>query len=180
MEDIDWRSKMLNRQEIQKLIEEKQLITDYIKLDIQLTSNGFDLTAASVFEFVAAGILDFSNNERVIPQVREILPKKNKSEDKFGWWVLKKGAYKIRTNEIVNLPKDLVAISFPRSSLLRMGAFVQNAVWDAGFRGKGEFILVVQNPKGLRLKQNARVVQLIFNKISQTNQSYQGIYQQKP
>ena len=170
---------MLNRQEIQKLIEKKQLINDYIKLDIQLTSNGFDLTAASVFEFVAAGVLDFSNNERVIPQTREIFPTKNKSEDKSGWWTLKKGAYKIRTNETVNLPKDLIAISFPRSSLLRMGAFVQNAVWDAGFKGRGEFILVIQNPEGLKLKQNARVVQLIFSTISETSQSYQGIYQQK-
>ena len=83
----------------------------------------------------------------------------------------------MRTNETVNIPKDLIAIAFPRSTLLRMGAFVQNAVWDAGFCGKSEFVLVVENLHGLRLKQNARLTQLVFMPIHETDQGYQGIYQ---
>ena len=170
---------MLNREEIRKLIEEKELINNYFSLDIQLTPNGFDLTTGAVFEFIESGMLDFSNKERVIPETKELIPSRKNQSDKFGWWALRPGAYKVKTNEVVNLPKDVIAISFPRSSLLRMGAFVQNAVWDAGFRGNGEFVLVVQNPKGLKLKQNARIVQLIFNKITETNYGYQGIFQQK-
>lgn len=169
---------MLNRPEIEKLIKEKELIADCINLESQLTPNGFDFTAGSVFEFLDSGALDFSNKERVIPQVREISPEKKNSEDKFGWWNLRKGTYKIRTNESINLPDDLVAIAFPRSSLLRMGAFTHTAVWDAGFKGKSEFILVVENPKGLRLKQNARIIQVIFVRINKTNLGYQGIYQE--
>ena len=168
---------MLNRQEIEKLIKEKGLVTDYLNLDIQLTPNGFDLTAGSVFEFIGSGALDFSNKERVIPQTKEILPKKKDPQDKFGWWNLKGGAYKIQTNESINLPNDLTAIAFPRSSLLRMGAFTQTGVWDAGFKGRSEFILVVQNPGGIRLKQNARIIQVIFIRINKTNLGYQGIYQ---
>ena len=60
-----------------------------------------------------------------------------------------------------------------------MGAFTQTGVWDAGFKGKSEFILVNENSQGLRLKQNARIIQLIFIKINQTNLGYQGIYQEK-
>lgn len=168
---------MLNRQEIGNLIKEKGFITDYLNLDIQLTPNGFDLTVASVFEFIDAGALDFSNKERVVAPVKEILPEKKDTRDKFGWWNLKRGAYKIRTNEVINLPEDLVAIAFPRSSLLRMGAFTQTGAWDAGFRGKSEFILVVENTQGLRLKQNARIVQLIFARINETI-GYQGVYQE--
>ncbi|MFH1678545.1 MAG: deoxyuridine 5'-triphosphate nucleotidohydrolase [Candidatus Omnitrophota bacterium] len=168
---------LLNRQEIEKLIKEKGLISDYINLDIQLAPNGFDLTVGSVFEFTGPGALDFSNKERIIPETKEILPEK-KERDKFGWWNLKEGAYKIRSNEVVNLPKDLAAIAFSRSSLLRMGVFAQNAVWDAGFRGKSEFILVVNNPQGLMLKQNARVIQLLFIRINETSHGYQGIYQE--
>ena len=170
---------MLNREEIKKLIEAEGLITGYFNLDIQLTPNGFDLTVGSVFEFIDSGALDFSNKERVIPEVKEIPPEKRSPQDKFGWWSLKAGAYKIRTNETVNLSKDLVILAFPRSSLLRMGAFTQNAVWDAGFSGKSEFILVVENPKGLRLKQNARIIQIIFIKINKTDIGYQGIYQER-
>ncbi|MCM8782256.1 MAG: deoxyuridine 5'-triphosphate nucleotidohydrolase [Candidatus Omnitrophica bacterium] len=168
---------IFNTKEIEKLIKEKALITDFINLETQLTPNGFDLTVRAIFEFDNAGRLDFSNKERAIPQGKEILPQKERPEDKFGWWNLKKGAYKILTNEIVNLPNDLMAIAFPRSSLLRMGAFCQNAVWDAGFKGRSEFILIVENPFGIKIKQNARLIQLVFISIDKVDKGYSGIYQ---
>ena len=170
---------MLNRQEIEKLIKENRLISNYIDLETQLTPNGFDLTVSNIFEFDSAGRLDFSNKERKVPQGKEINPKKENPQDKFGWWALKNGAYKIRTNEIVTLPNDLIAIAFSRTSLLRMGAFTQHGVWDADFKGTGEFVLVVENPEGIRLKQNARVAQLIFTKINETSRGYEGIYKQR-
>lgn len=166
---------MLNKQEIKTLIEQKKLIESYINLDIQLTPNGFDLTVEKIFAFTSNGALDFSNKERVLPETKEVAAKKKKAGDKFGWWHLKKGTYKIRTNETVNLPNDLVALAFSRTSLLRMGAFTQHGIWDAGFCGKGEFILSVENPKGIKIKQNARVAQLVFLKAN-TTEAYQGIY----
>jgi len=170
---------MLNRSQIERLIKEKNLIEDYINLDIQLTPNGFDLTVGGIFEFSTPGALDFSNKEREVPKGKEILPKKRIPQDKFGWWDLKKGAYKIRSNECINLPPDLIALAFSRTSLLRMGAFTQHGVWDAGFQGRSEFILVVENPKGIKIKQNARIAQLVFIKINKTDKIYQGIYQHK-
>jgi len=170
---------MLNDKEIKRQIKEKSLIKDFIHLETQTTPNGFDLTVNKIFKFNGAGALDFSNKEREIPVEKELVPKFKNPRDKFGWWNLKKGAYKIKTNECVNIPKDLVAIAFSRSSLLRMGAFTQTAVWDAGFRGISEFILIVNNPKGIRVKQNARIVQLVFLKINEVTHGYQGIYQKR-
>lgn len=170
---------MLNREEIERLIKEKGLIDNHINLDTQLTPNGFDLTVCSVFEFDTQGALDFSNKERKVPAGKQIDPQKQNPQDKHGWWELKKGAYKIRTNEVVNLPNDLIALAFSRTSLLRIGAFTQHGVWDAGFKGKGEFILIVENPKGIRLKQNARIAQLIFQRINETGHGYKGVYREK-
>ena len=167
---------MLNRQEIKKLIEEEGLISDYIDLETQLAPNGFDLTVGSIYEFDNQGALDFSNKERKTPEGKIILPQKKTLKDKFGWWNLKKGAYRVRTNETVNMPDNLAALAFSRSSLLRIGAFTQNAVWDAGFRGRSEFILVIENPKGIMLKQNARISQLVFIKINKTDKVYRGIH----
>jgi len=166
---------MLNKKEIEQLIEKKSLIENYINLDKQLTPNGFDLSVGKVFEFESAGDLDFSNSQRIVPQGKELTPKKRKDDDKYGWWELPQGAYKVRTNEAVNLPNNLAALGFTRTSLLRMGALTQNGVWDAGFKGRGEFILVVSNPKGINIKQNARVVQLVFVGVRETEE-YQGIY----
>ena len=166
---------MLNKQEIKKLINEKKLIEDCIDLETQLTPNGFDLTAGKIYEFDAAGAVDFSNKERVVPDGKELVPEKKNGEDKFGWWNLKTGAYKIRTNETVNLPNDLVAQAFTRTTLLRMGAFTQHGVWDAGFHGRGEFVLIVGNPLGIKVKQNARIAQLVFLPTKET-EGYKGIY----
>ena len=169
---------MLNRQEIKYLIENSNLIEGYINLEVQLAPNGFDLTVESIFEFKDAGALDFSNKERKIPHAKIIRPRK-KASDKFGWWNLKKGACKARTNEVINLPNDLIALGFSRTSLLRMGSFTQHGVWDAGFKGKSEFVLAVENPKGIKIKQNARIAQVIFIKINATDKIYQGIYQDR-
>ncbi len=169
---------MLNKQEIRKLIEEKQLLSDYIDLETQLTPNGFDLTCAQVWEFDGPGALDFSNKERKVPQGKLLSPKKQGAEDKHGWYELPKGAYRVRTNETCSIPLDLVALGLPRSSLLRMGAFTENAVWDAGFKGKSEFILVVENPYGIRIKENARITQLVFIRANETAEGYKGIYQE--
>lgn len=166
---------MLNKKEINQLIEEKNLIENWINLDKQLTPSGFDLTVSQIFEFDSIGALDFSNSQRIVPKGKLILPEKKNSEDKFGWWNLKKGAYKIKTNEVVNLPNDLSGFGFTRTSVLRMGAFTQNGVWDAGFKGKGEFILVVENIYGIKIKENARIVQLVFFKVEETEE-YNGIY----
>ncbi len=166
---------MLNKSEIKELIEKNKLIENYINLDKQLTPNGFDISVESVSKFESAGALDFSNSERVVPSGIEIMPQKKKTDDKYGWWSLQKGAYKVRTNEVVNLSNNLSALAFSRTSLLRMGAFTQNGVWDAGFKGKGEFILVVQNPRGVELKQNARLIQLVFFRVEETEE-YDGVY----
>lgn len=167
---------MLNHNEIENLIKEKKLIENFINLDKQLTPNGFDLTVSKIFEFLEHGQIDFSNKERKLPQTKEILPVMESENDKYGWWKLQKGVYKVMTNEIVNMPSDLAALAFTRTSLLRMGAFTQNGVWDAGFSGKSEFILVVDNPFGIKIKQNARIVQLVFFKINDAEILYNGIY----
>lgn len=166
---------MLNKNEIKKLIEDKKLLEGYMSLDKQLTPNGVDLTVAKISKFKKAGLLDFSNKERVISEAEEIIPDKKNKEDKYGWWELQPGTYKVKTNEAVNLPTDLIALAFSRTSILRMGCFTAHGVWDAGFSGRGEFTLTVQNPEGIKVKQNARIAQLIFYKIGET-EGYDGIF----
>ena len=156
---------MFNKAHIRELISTKRLIEGAIDVETQLTPNGMDLTVGRIFSFAAPGAVDFSNKERVVPEGVECAVQKKDPADQFGWWDLSKGAYKVRTNEVVNLPNDVIAFAFTRTTLLRVGAFTQNGVWDAGFSGRSEFLLVVENPCGIQLKQNARVIQLIFFKV---------------
>jgi dUTP pyrophosphatase len=89
------------------------------------------------------------------------------------------GAYIITYNEIVHLPDNITALAFPRSSLLRCGVTIYTAVWDAGYHGRAQSLMVVYNPQGFRLQRNARIVQLVFLKLTQKTAAYQGAYQRE-
>ncbi|MCX6775844.1 MAG: deoxyuridine 5'-triphosphate nucleotidohydrolase [Candidatus Micrarchaeota archaeon] len=146
------------------------LLENLVDEKIQVQPAGVDLTLAKILRFKGAGAIDFSNRERVIPECKEVAFKN-------GWANLRKGAYKVIYNEIVRIPKDCIALAFPRSSLLRCGAFLHCAVWDPGYEGRSESLLVVSNERGIKLKKNARLVQLIFIKLSEkSSRVYRGKY----
>ncbi len=169
---------VLNREELRALIEEDRLVEDYVHLETQLQPNGVDLTAARIEAFDGPGRLDFSNDERWVPDTTPLQPEQQDADDDYGWWRLEQGAYKVVCNETLHIPNDLVGIGFPRSSLLRMGALIQNAYWDGGFDGTGAFLLVVENPDGIRVKENARVNQLAFLHMDEVPDGYDGAYRE--
>ena len=162
---------MLNSHEIRKLIEEEQLITNFIDLKKQLQPSGFDLSLGEVRSFTSNGSVDFSNEERVIAPSTSIQP------DQREWYSLPAGCYTIVYNEVVRMPLDVSAIARTRSTLLRNGASIGTAIWDPGYRGRSSSLLVVHNPHGIRLKRDARVAQLIFFKTGEVKEGYRGIYQ---
>jgi dUTP diphosphatase len=151
---------------------ERPLLRDFIDLDAQLQPNGFDLTLASVARHAGPGAVGQSNTDRVLPDLVDI------AFDEKGWINLAPGSYHIVYNEIVALPLDLMALGRPRSTLGRIGATIQTAVWDAGYEGRSTSLLVVLNPDGIRLQKDARVMQLVFMTIALPGSTgYSGIYQ---
>ncbi|NIQ06509.1 MAG: deoxyuridine 5'-triphosphate nucleotidohydrolase [Candidatus Korarchaeota archaeon] len=132
----------------------------------QINPNGVDLRASTVLRNVERGIL---THKRKIPKRVEVPSKK-------GVYHLRKGSYVVVYKEIVQIPDDTIGLVFPRSSLMRMGARLHSAVWDSGYRGRGEGLLVVHNDKGIHLKKGAKVGQMIFLSANASGQ-YQGIYQ---
>lgn len=161
---------VLNSQEIEKKVLYDNLISDYIDLSVQIQPNGFDCTLRSIARLKGHGRIDFDNSERELPEI-EMLPFDN------NWVFLPKGVYRAHLNEIINLDRNIMAIGKPRSTLIRAGANLLTAVWDAGYKGRSEIGLVVYNEKGLWLKRNARIMQLIFIKLTGETQSYRGAYQ---
>jgi dUTP pyrophosphatase len=99
--------------------------------------------------------------------------------DGLGFIDLTPGAYIITYNEIVHLPKNIMALARPRSSLLRCGVTVNTAVWDAGYSGRSQSLMVVYNSHGFRLQRNARLVQLVFLWLTEETEGYHGAYQRE-
>ncbi len=83
------------------------------------------------------------------------------------------------TMEFFELPDDLTAFVEGRSSLGRMGLFIQNAGWvDPGFKGEITLELFNANRCAIELTAGRRVGQLVFAKMDRAAQDpYNGKYQ---
>ena len=148
------------------------VVTDMVDPEVQVQMCGVDLTLRSVERFLTPGAVDYDNKEREVSKTEEI------AFDGAGWVSLEAGCYLVTFNEAVSIPKTITALARPRSSLLRSGATVETALWDPGYRGRSQSLLVVYNPGGLRLKRNARLIQLAFYRLSSmAEKGYEGAYQ---
>ena len=170
----------LSRTALTRLIQHPTpipLVAEYNSLIEQLQPNGFDVTVRSVAAYspeAGAGAVGVSDADRVLPEptVLDFGPD--------GWLDLPPGHYLATFNEVVNLPRWLMALCRPRSSLLRMGVTLHTAVWDAGYSGRSQALLVVHHTDGFRLQRDARIAQLVFFPLSSPDtQGYDGRYQRE-
>ena len=148
------------------------LLEDFLSLEAQLQPNGFDMTVRDVAQLINPGAVGAEDSSRVLSE-SEIM--------KFGpdgWLLLEPGPYLVTFNEVVNLPLDVMALGRPRSSLLRSGVSIHTAVWDAGYHGRSQALLVVYHPDGYRVQRNARLMQIICLQLeTAASQGYQGRFQ---
>ena len=163
---------VLPKSEIYRLLnQEPPLVEGWIDLEEQLQPNGFDITLREVAMLQSAGKIGVMNSQRLVSDLAPLV------FDGPGFIDLLPGSYIITYNEIVHLPRDIMALAAPRSSLLRCGVAIHTAVWDAGYSGRSQSLMVVQNPLGFRLQRNARIAQLVFLPLAQETEGYQGTYQ---
>jgi dUTP pyrophosphatase len=145
-------------------------LIDKLIHESQYQPAGIDITMKEVLAFKSAGKIDFDNTERKISEVEAI----QFVDDEVK---LMTGAYKVIFNEYVKIPNDIAAFCLPRSSLLRCGISLDCAVWDPGYEGRSEALLIVRNPHGAILKRNAKIGQMVFIKLSEAaDKLYDGQY----
>lgn len=95
-------------------------------------------------------------------------------------YVLMPGQFVLATTmEYFKLPENLTAFVEGRSSLGRMGLFIQNAGWvDPGFEGEITLELFNANKCAIELKAGRRVGQLVFAEMDKPAlHPYRGKYQ---
>lgn len=154
---------ILPKQHLSNVIEE--LISDN-----QRQPAGIDVTLKEIRKFDSPGRIDFDNSTRKISDTTAL---EYNNEEVH----LSPGSYKVVFNEYVKIPSDVAAICLPRSSILRCGADLNCALWDPGYEGRSEALLVVYNEHGITLKRNAKIGQLVFIKLSEQAKSlYEGRY----
>lgn len=151
------------------MLEEKTLIVEPIEKE-QIQPASIDIRLGNTFSIVedtSTGIINLEN---------EIKYKTITSDS----YILLPNQFVLATTmEYFDLPDDLTAFVEGRSSLGRMGLFIQNAGWvDPGFKGEITLELYNANRCAIELKAGRRVGQLVFAKMDDTALNpYNGKYQ---
>lgn len=134
-----------------------------------LTPQGYDVTVADIEAMYGTGSL--LKDGKVLPVYHSLMHPERPT-------YLGVGQYLVTFNETVSVPVDMCAFLWPRSTLLRMGASLQTAVWDAGYSGIGSSLILVTNPNGVYIERGARIGQLVFHQLEdETDRPYAGQYQ---
>lgn len=83
------------------------------------------------------------------------------------------------TQEFVELPDNVTAFVEGRSSIGRIGLFIQNAGWvDPGFKGRITLELYNASALPIKLQAGKRICQLVFAKMDdKADNPYNGKYQ---
>ncbi len=160
---------ILSDKTLMRMIENKELIVDPLEKE-QIQPASVDIRLGNTFSIVedtSTGIINLEN---------EI---KYKTITTDSYILLPNQFVLATTMEYFDLPDDLTAFVEGRSSLGRMGLFIQNAGWvDPGFKGEITLELYNANRCAIELKAGRRVGQLVFAKMDDTALNpYNGKYQ---
>ena len=160
---------ILSDRTILSMLSQGSLVIDPI-VDEQIQPASVDVRLGDTFSIVedsSTGIITLEN---------EIQYKTIKTDT----YLLLPGQFVLATTmEYFELPDDLTAFVEGRSSLGRMGLFIQIAGWvDPGFKGEITLELFNANRCAIELKAGRRVGQLVFAKLDQKAiNPYNGKYQ---
>ncbi len=160
---------ILSDQTIRRMLEEKSLVIEPLEAQ-QIQPASVDIRLGNTFSVVE------DSSAGIITMEREIRYKTIET-DKY---LLLPGQFVLATTmEYIALPDDLTAFVEGRSSLGRMGLFIQNAGWvDPGFRGEITLELYNANRCAIELTAGRRVGQLVFARMdAPALRPYDGKYQ---
>ena len=164
---------ILSKEDILKMLKASPPLADNLfDIQQQVQPNGIDLTLKEIALLSSSGSLGLNNESRALSSTSPLV------FDGLGRIDLLPGCYLVTYNEVVNIPRNIIALATPRSSLLRCGVSIHSAVWDAGYSGRSQSLMMVYNPRGFRIYRNARIIQMVFFLSSrEVAQGYQGIFQ---
>lgn len=160
---------ILSDKTIMKMLSEKSLEISPITKD-QIQPASVDIRLGNTFSIVE------DSPTGMITLEKEVIYKTIQTDT----YVLLPGQFVLATTmEYFRLPDNLTAFVEGRSSLGRMGLFVQNAGWvDPGFEGEITLELFNANRCAIELKSGRRVGQLVFAEMDDTALNpYRGKYQ---
>ena len=143
---------------------------------------GIDLRLGSIHKIVegsafieADGVMSLGKRKGVKTKLLAEFKKRARKQVKI---IIKPGDYYlVSTVEIINAPKDLMPVVFPRTSLFRAGLLLLNSKTDPGYMGTLTMGLKNLSEFDVKLQLGARICNIVFYKIEGSSMEYRGQHQ---
>lgn len=168
--------------DVVKKIQEDGLITGLGGRDLsQPEGVGIDLRLGAVHKIIEGGAYIENDGpgglgKRCGVKTEEIFKlKEGEEQDEF---VIGPGEYYlVQTAEAINVPLNVMPITYPRSSLFRAGLLLLVTKSDPGYKGQLTFGLTNLSPFPVKLQLGARICNIVFHSIEGEGIAYRGQHQ---
>ena len=164
---------ILSDRKIKELLDKKELVIEPLD-EVQIQPSSVDLRLGNEFLIYPdeIEILDVKNPD-LGNQLKKVVA------DEEGFVIQPKHFILATTREYIKLPDYLTAFVEGRSSLGRLGLFIENAGWvDAGFEGNITLEFYNANSRPLKIYPGMRICQLVFARMeTPAEKPYRGKYQ---
>ena len=134
--------------------------------DEAVQPNGVDLTVEKIYRHEGDAVL--LDDDYLLPERTEI-------EARDGFYEVESDGYTVEYGEVIEIPENHTGFVYPRSRLMRCGGMLFSAVWDSGYRGKGEGGLWFQTPA--KIETGMRIGQIVFVETEELSETYTGSHQ---
>lgn len=161
---------LLGLNELQKMVADNQLVENLCDRELNNPEGtGYDLRLGAVYEI--SGKTYLGQEKRSGVDSKALVEYK---EDKLQTFTFKPGTYHlIKTIETVNLPEDVLAQFYPRSTFYRSGLHIFSGNASPGYSGELTFGIANLGQCEMEVELGARVSHVVFFRTDAAN-SYRG------
>jgi deoxycytidine triphosphate deaminase len=165
---------VLGVKELLKLVKEKKLVENLSERELKNPEGaGFDIRIGELYEVGGKGFLGVE--ERETPPIRPLAKFNEKKPKKIS--LKPKTYYLMKTIERLNLPKNILTLFTPRSTLYRSGVYIFGGQTAPGY--KGELTTGIYNfrEEDFDLEMGSRVIHVMFFEVKGETNLYRGQWQ---
>ena len=165
---------VLGIEQLLKLVREKKLVEHLSERELKNPEGaGFDLRIGELYRIEGEGFLGI--RERETPKIKLVAKYDKRKHQKIS--LLSETYYLLKTVEKLNMPKNILALFAPRSTLYRSGVYIFGGQIPPGY--KGELTTGIYNfrKEKFNLEMGSRVFHIMFFQVKGKTNLYKGQWQ---
>lgn len=165
---------LLGISEIQKLVKEKNLVENLSEREINNPEgSGYDLRVGTIYSISGKTFLGIEKRSSVESTVVA-----QYDPNKVTTFTIKPGEYFLmQTVEKLNLPEDVLAVFYPRSTLFRSGVSIFSGQASPGYSGQPSFGIANMGHCDFEFEMGARLAHVLFQGVTGSANTYRGQWQ---